>query len=363
MSELTCGFIGLGLIGGSIAKAIKEAVPNACIIVYDINEETLTLALKERVADKITDAIDESFSACDYLFLCAPVSCNDENLLAVKKVLSPDCVLTDVGSVKTAIHQHVEEAGLLSQFIGGHPMAGSERFGYANSKALLLKNAYYVLTPPAGTDPGKLAAYEELVKKMGAIPLILPYEEHDFITAAISHLPHVIASTLVNLVKDSDSPEGTMKQIAAGGFKDITRIASSSPDMWQQICLSNGENISFLLERYIKALQQTKTAVENKDADALYELFESARIYRDSFVNSSGGPIKRVYDLTLDIADRPGSLAAIVSLLAEHGISIKNIGIIHNREAAEGSMHLEFYEENAMLKTKELLKERNYDIK
>lgn len=363
MSELTCGFIGLGLIGGSIAKAIKESEPHTRIIAYDVNEESLKLALKEGVADSITTTIDESFSVCDYLFLCAPVSCNDENLKSVKKVISPDCILTDVGSVKTAIHKHVESAGLLSQFIGGHPMAGSERFGYANSKAQLLKNAYYILTPPTGVNPDKLAAYRELVTAIGAIPLVLSYEEHDYITAAISHLPHVIASTLVNLVRDSDSPEGTMKQIAAGGFKDITRIASSSPAMWQQICLSNGENISRLLQCYIEVLEKAKTAVENKDTDALYELFDSARVYRDSFVNSSSGPIKRVYDLTLDIADKPGSLASIVGLLAEHGISIKNIGITHNREAAEGSMHLEFYEEDAMLKTKELLKEKHYDIK
>lgn len=363
MSELTCGFIGLGLIGGSIAKAIKEALPHTYIIVYDINKDSLALALKEGVADKITDTIDESFSACDYLFLCAPVSCNDENLLAVGKVISPDCILTDVGSVKTAIHQHVKEAGLLSQFIGGHPMAGSERFGYINSKALLLQNAYYILTPSDQTDSEKLAAYCDLVQKMGAIPLVLSYEEHDFITAAISHLPHVIASTLVNLVRDSDSSEGTMKQIAAGGFKDITRIASSSPVMWQQICLSNGENIVRLLQRYIEALQQTKAALEHRDADALYEMFDSARVYRDSFINSSSGPIKRVYDLTLDIADKPGSLASIVNLLAERGISIKNIGITHNREAAEGSMRLEFYDEEAMLKTKTVLEEQHYDIK
>lgn len=363
MSELTCGFIGLGLIGGSIAKAIKESEPHTRIIAYDVNEESLKLTLKEGVADSITTTIDESFSVCDYLFLCAPVSCNDENLKSVKKVISPDCILTDVGSVKTAIHKHVESAGLLSQFIGGHPMAGSERFGYANSKAQLLKNAYYILTPPTGVNPDKLAAYRELVTAIGAIPLVLSYEEHDYITAAISHLPHVIASTLVNLVRDSDSPEGTMKQIAAGGFKDITRIASSSPAMWQQICLSNGENISRLLQCYIEVLEKAKTAVENKDTDALYELFDSARVYRDSFVNSSSGPIKRVYDLTLDIADKPGSLASIVGLLAEHGISIKNIGITHNREAAEGSMHLEFYEEDAMLKTKELLKEKHYDIR
>ena len=363
MSGLTCGFIGLGLIGGSIARALREALPHTRIIAYDINEESVAAACADKVADAAASSIDETFSACDYIFLCAPVSCNDENLAAVKKVISPDCVLTDVGSVKTSIHRHVEAAGLLSQFIGGHPMAGSERFGYANSKAQLLRNAYYILTPSEKADPDRLAAYRDLVEKIGAIPLILSCEEHDFITAAVSHLPHVLASTLVNLVRDSDSPEGIMKQIAAGGFKDITRIASSSPHMWQQICLSNSDNIASLLERYIEALKAAKTAVEEKNAQVLYELFDSARTYRDSFINTSSGPIKRSYEITVEIADKPGPLAAVTALLARNGINIKNIGITHNREAAEGTMRLEFYEEPGMSKALHLLKQAGYDVK
>ena len=174
-------------------------------------------------------------------------------------------------------------------------------------------------------------------------------------TAAISHLPHVIASSLVNLVKDTDSEDGIMKMIAAGGFKDITRIASSSPVMWQQICLTNGENISRLLDVYITALHQAKEAIDCKDTNALYDLFDSARTYRESFANTSSGPIKRVYDITVDIADRPGALACVVSLLAYHNISIKNIGITHNREAAEGAMRIEFYDEASMLKANKVL--------
>lgn len=363
MASLTCGFVGLGLIGGSIAKALKAADPSIKIIAYDTNMETLTLALSEKTADIAVTSIDEQFSACDFIFLCAPVSHNDENLVAIKKVLSPNCILTDVGSVKTTIHEHVQAAGLSAQFIGGHPMAGSERIGYKNSKALLLQNAYYILTPSEESTPKMLAAYEEIVKKIGAIPLVLTHTQHDFVTAGISHLPHVIAYSLVNLVKNSDSADGVMKMIAAGGFKDITRIASSSPVMWQQICLTNGENISKLLAEYIDALSQAKDMIDNKDADALYAMFDSARTYRESFANSSSGPIKRVFSMTVDIADRPGALAAIVTLLAVQNISIKNIGITHNREAAEGAMHIEFYEESSVEKAKELLAKNGYEIK
>ncbi|MGN1148165.1 MAG: prephenate dehydrogenase/arogenate dehydrogenase family protein [Lachnospiraceae bacterium] len=360
MSTLTCGFIGLGLIGGSIAKALKAADSSIKIIAYDINNETLSLALAEGTANEVTSQIDERFSACDYIFLCAPVSHNDENLSAIKKVLSPTCILTDVGSVKTTIHEHVAAAGLTGQFIGGHPMAGSERIGFQNAKALLLQNAYYILTPSEGIGYDKLLAYQNLVKKMGAIPLVLSYEQHDFVTAAISHLPHVVAASLVNLVKDTDSEDGIMKMIAAGGFKDITRIASSSPVMWQQICLTNGQNISRLLQVYIDALEQAKQAIDTQDTEVLYQLFDSARTYRESFTNASGGPIKRIYDITVNIADKPGTLASVVSLLASQDISIKNIGITHNREAAEGSMRIEFYDENSVVNAMKLLSASGY---
>lgn len=112
MSSVTCGFIGLGLIGGSIARAIREKLPSARIIAYDVNTDTLKAAADDGVADIITTSVDKSFTSCDYIFLCAPVQKNDENLLAVKEILSPDCLLTDVGSVKSSIHQAIREAGI-----------------------------------------------------------------------------------------------------------------------------------------------------------------------------------------------------------------------------------------------------------
>ena len=141
MQPVTCGFIGLGLIGGSIARALKERRGNVTIRAYDTNADTLRLAKEEGIADVTTDRIDNTFSDCQILFLCAPVSCNNENLQKLLPCLSEDCILTDVGSVKTEIHRAISALGLEDRFIGGHPMAGSERFGYANTKAQLLENA------------------------------------------------------------------------------------------------------------------------------------------------------------------------------------------------------------------------------
>lgn len=239
-------------------------------------------------------------------------------------------------------------------------MAGSERTGFANSKAALLENIYYILTPTSTVPQKKLDGYRRLVEDMGAIPLILDCERHDYVTAAISHLPHVAASSLVNLVKDSDSADGIMKMIAAGGFKDITRIASSSAVMWQQICLTNTSNISMLLGNYIDALTDLKRILDSSDKEKLYEFFEGARIYRDSFTGASSGPIKRSFLISVDIADRAGALARIVTLLSEQNINIKNIGITHNRETEDGVLQLEFYEEASLQTAVESLEAEGY---
>ncbi len=362
MSQLTCGFIGLGLIGGSIARALKERMRDVTVIACDINKEALQAAANDGIADIVCDSINDQFQKCDYIFLCAPVQKNDDNLSEIKKHLSDNCILTDVGSVKTNIHRHITELGLEDRFIGGHPMAGSERIGYVNSKAVLLENAYYILTPTEKTAPEKLEAYRNLVTEIGAIPLILSYEQHDYVTAAVSHLPHVIAASLVNLVKDSDSSDGIMKMVAAGGFKDITRIASSSAVMWQNICLTNTNNIVSLLDSYMASLGKIRSQLIGLEADGLYQFFDDARIYRDSFIGASSGPIKISYSLNVDIADEPGALAAIATLLALKQISIKNIGIVHNRESEDGVLRIEFCDGEDMAKAENVLTARGYQL-
>ena len=361
-SDFTCGFIGLGLIGGSIARALREYHPACRLMAFDKNHRAVLAALADGVIDLALPAPDQRLSECDYLFLCAPVSENGRQLAELKKLLSPHTLLTDVGSVKTSIHRQVQKAGLSRQFIGGHPMAGSERTGYINSRALLLQNAYYILTPEQEVSPRTLSEFRDLVASLGAIPLVLSWEEHDFVTAAISHLPHVIASSLVNLIREADGEDGTMRMIAAGGFKDITRIASSSPVMWQQICLTNGKNISRLLADYICALQRIRDEIDQARTDTLYRFFEKARDYRDSFSDAPGGPISKSFSLRIEIADEPGALAAIATLLALQQISIKNIGITHNREQEDGVLKVEFYQKESIEKAREILRAKGYVV-
>ena len=358
----TIGFIGLGLIGGSIAKAIRKYHPDYHILAFDQNRGTLAAAVSGNIIDGVCEEKDNRFGSCDYVFLCAPVEYNLKYLEFLKEIRQPGCIITDVGSVKGIIHEKVEALGMTDCFVGGHPMAGSEKSGFEHSTDRLVENAYYILTPGGEIPLERLTDLTEMIASIGAIPMVLTADEHDFITAGVSHLPHIIASALVNLVKTLDNDAGYMKTIAAGGFRDITRIASSSPVMWQQICLENRSMISKVLDEYIRLIVQAKCWVDNGDADEIYNMFSNSREYRNSLPEASKGVIEKIYAFYCDIYDEAGGIATIATLLAMNSISIKNIGIIHNREFEEGVLRIEFYDEESCVKAQGVLKERNYTL-
>ena len=361
-SKLTIGFIGFGLIGGCIAKRLKIQFSNLDIIAYNRSQASLDLALNEGTISKAVTNVDESFSECDYIFLCAPVENNINYLKQLKSIIKSTCIITDVGSVKSNIHHAVIELGLEGNFIGGHPMAGSEKTGYCNATPFLLENAFYAITKTSMTSDSSLKDFTYLVESTGAIPIIMDYATHDYTVAAISHLPHLIASSLVNLVKEYDDDEGHMKQIAAGGFKDITRIASSSPEMWQQICSTNGSNIINLLEKYISSLVTIKENLQAKTENYVFNMFESSREYRNSFSNTGSGLIKKDYSLCCDIIDETGAISSVALLLSNMRINIKNIGIVHNREHEEGVLKIVFNNDEDVRNAGDILNKHGYTV-
>lgn len=348
-------------MGGSIARGIKKHCPSNEIIAIDRDGLTLKTAIAEGIISEGKTEIDESLSDCDVIFLCAPVDNNNSLLKDVKKYIGSDAILTDIGSVKGPIHKCIEGAGLGEYFVGGHPMAGSEKSGFANSNDHLLENAFYILTSDK-EDSRRLTILEDLIKSIGAIPLYLSPADHDLYTAGISHLPHLIAASLVNLIKVNDSKEGYMRLIAAGGFKDITRIASSDPTMWQQICNENADNIHILLKKYIDALKEIDNNLVNLSKDYVYKMFDISKEYRDSFSDVSSGPIKKLSCLYCDIIDESGAIATIATILATSGINLKNIGIVHNREFQDGALRIEFADEGDLIKASEILTHHRYII-
>ncbi len=361
MQNTTFGFIGLGLIGGSIAKALRLAYPECTIIAYDMSDSALQAA-REDVVNTVYNNVGPAFSNCDIIFLCTPVDFNVGYLEQLKHIKKDSCIITDVGSVKKTIHDVIDKLNLGDCFIGGHPMAGSEHSGYAASRAGLLENAYYILTPGSSVSYTNVEKMQNLIKAIGAIPIVMTQDKHDKVTAAISHLPHMAAYALVHLVEQSDDEDETMKIIAAGGFKDITRIASSSAVMWQQICGENKEQLLLFMDDYIASLTSLRNEIEQENASYLLDYFKDAKDYRDSFDDVISGPIKRSYRVAISIPDEAGIIAKISGMFAKDGINLKNMGIVHNREFEEGVLRIEFYDEASLKRAVSILRDENYTI-
>lgn len=355
--------IGLGLIGGSLAKALRQKYKKE-IIIYacDTNEASLKQAINDKVIDQGFTKFSEELFPCSFLFLCTYI---DKNLMLLKKIessINKDCILTDVSSVKTQIHEAIECTSLKNQFIGGHPMTGSEKKNYENSSSLLFENTYYILTPSKYSDSSSIQKLKELISMLHAMPLVMDYAKHDYCVAGISHFPHLISALLVNTVKTNDSSNQYMAKIAAGGFKDITRISSSSPKMWKTISLENKENILSFISDFQIQLEDLKSSLECNNEDSIACMFENAKEYRDSLKDARYTTDSSYYIIHVDIPDIPGVLASIVSLLASNMISIKNVGIIHNREFVQGALQIEFYTKKELQQSIEILKDNNYTL-
>lgn len=352
------GIIGIGFLGGSLVKSLSKSEKVKRIVAFDKNLESLEKAYSDRVITEYTLEVNEKFSGCDVVFICTPVSFISEYAKILKKYVKKDCIITDTGSTKKTILNDIKKIDV--EFIGGHPMIGSERSGYETSKDLLFENSYYIITKSHSNNPQSIEKLKELILEIKAIPIIIDENKHDYITSVISHIPHVVASSLVRLVKKLDDESETMKTLCAGGFKDITRIASSDPTMWENICNENKEEIVNNLNILIKILENFKNNINNRNE--IYDFFETSKIYRDSFINKkiNGNTMP---ELNISIKDENGAIAKITTILSENDIGIKNIEVLNNRENNFGALKIIVRNYEEMEKGYKIIKNLGYDIK
>ncbi|HHW31303.1 MAG TPA: prephenate dehydrogenase [Clostridiaceae bacterium] len=334
--------IGLGLIGGSLAKALHERAGITCIYAVDHDEETLRNAKNDGIIMHGSTTVDRYVHDSDIIFICTPVKFTKDLLVLLNGTVNQECIITDVGSIKGEIINFADSLLGLNNFIGGHPMAGSEKAGYEASYSHLFENAYYILCPGKKTLERSIKFLSDLLKVIGAIPVILDAREHDSIVASISHVPHIIASALVNLVRETDTSEGKARMLAAGGFRDITRIASSNPEMWEGVILGNATETKRILNYYIKILNNIKESIEKRDSKAILNFFESARKYRDSLPDNKKGLIEPNFEIVIDVVDKPGIIGEITSILGHNNINIKNINVSNSREFEQGCLRISF---------------------
>ncbi|MFC2948315.1 prephenate dehydrogenase [Virgibacillus sediminis] len=354
---------GLGLIGGSLAKSIKASGDHQ-LIGYDVSRETLEYAQEHRIIDKAADSFTEGALEAEIVILAAPISETIELMKKLDKLpLEKEIIVSDVASVKGSI---LEEANNLTNrnitFIGGHPMAGSHKKGIEAAKEHLFENAIYVLTPTVKCKEDKVEELKAVLKGTESKFITLQPSEHDEMTGVVSHFPHLIASSLVQQAKKWADTHSFLPNLAAGGFRDITRIASSNPKMWQDIFHHNQSQMSQLLDEWIKEMAKLKELVEENEKEKMITYLEQAKTYRDGLEKSEKGAIPAFYDLYVDIQDKPGSLATVVQMLADEEISIKNIQILEIREGITGALLLSFSAEEQQKESYQLLQRNGYEV-
>ncbi|MDX8046125.1 prephenate dehydrogenase [Gracilibacillus sp. S3-1-1] len=360
--EQTVLVAGLGLIGGSLALNIREN-KQVRLIGYDSSYSTLEYAKMNRIVDEAYSDFAEAVIQADVCILAAPVSVTVELIHQLNSLtLNKKIIVTDVGSVKGPIMEAANELDSPSiAYIGGHPMAGSHKKGIQAAKKHLLENAIYVLSPTDSASTEDVQRLQALLIPTNCKFVLLDPEEHDEMTSVISHFPHLIASSLVHQARSWQKTHPYIHKLAAGGFRDITRIASSNPLMWRDIFFQNRSKMSRLLEDWIQEMKHLKELIDTGEKTQIQQYLEQAREYRDGLDTRKQGAIPSYYDLYVDIFDQPGAILKVIEILANHDISIKNIEILEIREGITGVLRLSFQNKNDQELSQAILKKNHYD--
>lgn len=352
--------IGLGLIGGSLAKSLMRN-EDAVIYGYDADALTVRKAYKMGIIHKPVLSLEEAAAEADFIFFATPVGAAKKLLRQTRFwKLRENVILSDTGSTKMEIMDAAKD--LEHVFIGGHPMAGSHKSGVEAAKEVLFENAFYILTPGMQAEESHIAKMRELLAVTKAKIHVLSAQEHDHMTSIVSHFPHLIAASLVHqLDREQDYP--FTRQLAAGGFRDITRIASSDPLMWRDITVQNNGMISEQLGHWIVEMQRLKDLLQANEEEPIRQYFETAKTVRDELPIAGHGAMYSVFDLYIDIPDVPGIISELTGYLAEEGISIVNLRILETREDVFGILVMSFQTEEDRRKAEVCIESRTvYEV-
>ena len=277
--------IGLGLIGSSIARAVRAEMPTVALSGYDADPETRETARAIGLCDDIADTPGAAVLDADLVILCVPVGAMGDAARAIADDLPADAIVSDVGSCKESVAKALTEALPDATIVPAHPVAGTERSGPEAGFATLFHHRWCILTPSEGTDPVAIERVSTFWKRLGATVETMEAAHHDRVLAITSHLPHLIAYTIVGTA--SDLEEVTASEVikySAGGFRDFTRIAASDPTMWRDVFLSNREAVLDMLQRFSEDLSALQRAIRWDKGDELFDLFTRTRVVRRSIV-------------------------------------------------------------------------------
>ncbi len=351
MRKKSIAIIGLGLIGGSLAKALKHSDPDLTIGAYDYPE-----ILQKALADKSIDIPLESVTnALDFELIFLSLSIDQS--MAIFKELAPllkkNQTISDLCSVKGIFSDVWNQMKSEGAYIGAHPMAGKEKTGYTNSDNLLFENSVFIISD-LSKKYDSLEDYIDLVKNIGGRVTFLDPYLHDKIVAKVSHLPQLLSVLLVNQAALTKNGVQYL-DFAAGGFRDMTRIASSDFNIWESILMHNKKEIIDSLDSFQRDLESLKSIISEGKSDVVGNLFEKARLLRDETPINNKGFLDPLFDINVFIKDEPGMISKISTILFENNINIKDIELLKIREGTGGNFKLYFESKSEAEKAKKIL--------
>jgi prephenate dehydrogenase len=330
--------VGTGLIGTSIAMAAVRA--GEAVRGFDIDPAVLAEAA-ERSGLTPAATLGECVGGATVVFACTPIP-DLPALIAEILRRSPEAVVSDVGSVKSHVMAEVAaaaDAADLPRYVGGHPMGGSERSGPSHASASVLDGVVWVLTPGPGVPRASVDRLSAWIEKVGARPVPMEAERHDRLVAMVSHLPQVASTSLMGLAAAEEAGEPEILLLAAGGFRDLTRLAASSPHLWSDILLANGDAIVRAIDLYVERLNGLRSLIGSRDAAEVERAFGEAKEARLSL--AAKPQVKAgVAVLQVPVPDRPGVLAEVTAAMSEVGVNIEDLQIVHSPEGGRGTVHL-----------------------
>lgn len=364
MTKKTIYIAGLGLIGASLALGIRRDHPDYEILGYNRSQASRDFALERGMVDRATDDFASFAPLADVIILAVPIK---QTIAFIKELaglkLKDQVIISDAGSTKAAIVEAGETylAGKDIRFVGAHPMAGSHKTGAVAADVNLFENAYYIFTPSHLTSDNTITEMEDLLSGLHARFIQIDAKEHDRVTSQISHFPHVLATSLMEQAASYADQHELTRNFAAGGFRDMTRIAESEPGMWTAILLSNPDSILERITDFKERLNGIAQAIQEQDEAAIWDFFDQGRTHRKAMEIHKRGGVDSFYDIFVDVPDEEDVILHILELL--RGTSLVNVHINEeNREDIHGILQISFKNAQDLQKAQQVITE-NTDYK
>lgn len=351
----------MGLIGGSLALALKSAGYPAVIRGYDVNKRNAEAAMAVGAIDFLGASLDEVLSVdSGLIFVAAPLGAYAGVFSAIARRPAGKFLVTDVGSVKVYADTSAQKYMPEVSFVGGHPMAGSEKKGFWAATPHLFENAFYFLTPSKNTIVPDLEKIKTAITALGALPVILSAVEHDKIVARISHMPHIAAALIANTLATGDSIN--FAAFSGGGFRDTTRVAAGDPKLWQEIILQNKAEILPELTRFEQSVAELRDVIGSGDEGTLHDFLTKARFVREGLPKCGRDYLPSLFNIYVSVKDQPGIIADLTQAIGEHRLNICEIEILHVREDTDGAIRIAFASQTEQDSAWRVLTERGFSV-